>query len=445
MGFRINSASPEGSGFNRPAGGGKNRRPGKETGSRVKVNEPLMSGLKASIPFLVVLVVSLFIAGIALTDGSSGVVIYGDRGVHIKQGATASGGAVGSGEDVKVGKDAVVSGDVFAVDGLELLQNGLIDGDVTLGGLALLGRDAVITGTLLENFPSIPFVTIPTLDGEPGELDVTVPEGEEETLPEGGYGSIHVKQGATLSLLGGQYDLNTLILEKEALLVIESPVLMTVANHFHFKQDSAVRFADESLTAPSFVIYSSSENTCFLGQGTNFEGFIYLANALLHIKPGARAAGIFLAGDVIVGQEAEVLFVPDCVPEPEICGDGIDQDCDGFDLSCADADQDGDGVTPSEGDCDDGNPGIHPSAAELCNGVDENCSGEADDGVLNCFEGSPVPPDPADTAPEVNPDTGTPLGEATEFLYTGASPIQTGVPDNTIDPVRAGVIRGRVF
>ena len=42
----------------------------------------------------------------------------------------------------------------------------------------------------------------------------------------------------------------------------------------------------------------------------------------------------------------------------EICGDGIDQDCSGSDLECAqdpnDIDDDGDGFTENDGDCDDG-------------------------------------------------------------------------------------------
>ncbi|MGA1826148.1 MAG: MopE-related protein, partial [bacterium] len=48
----------------------------------------------------------------------------------------------------------------------------------------------------------------------------------------------------------------------------------------------------------------------------------------------------------------------------EICGDEIDQDCNGNDLSCPpdpdDVDNDGDGVTENQGDCDDADAGIYP-------------------------------------------------------------------------------------
>lgn len=44
-------------------------------------------------------------------------------------------------------------------------------------------------------------------------------------------------------------------------------------------------------------------------------------------------------------------------------------------------DADGDGIVQSE-DCDDGDPSIYTGAEEVCNGVDDDCDGEVDEGVL---------------------------------------------------------------
>ncbi len=65
------------------------------------------------------------------------------------------------------------------------------------------------------------------------------------------------------------------------------------------------------------------------------------------------------------------------------CDDGIDQDCDGVDPICeVDADCDG---SPAREDCDESNPDIHPGAVEVCgNGIDENCIDGPDDGCLSC-------------------------------------------------------------
>ena len=77
---------------------------------------------------------------------------------------------------------------------------------------------------------------------------------------------------------------------------------------------------------------------------------------------------------------------------PELC-DAIDSDCDGslvdedadtdadLDPDCTDPDDDGDG-DPDGSDCASLDPTIHTGAPELWNGIDDDCSGAADDDLL---------------------------------------------------------------
>lgn len=55
------------------------------------------------------------------------------------------------------------------------------------------------------------------------------------------------------------------------------------------------------------------------------------------------------------------------------------------------------------------------------------------------------PPDPMTVAPPIDMTVATTIGAATEFLYTGANPIQTGVAPGTINSTRAAVLKGRVL
>ncbi len=51
------------------------------------------------------------------------------------------------------------------------------------------------------------------------------------------------------------------------------------------------------------------------------------------------------------------------------------------DVSPAACDEDGDGFKPSENDCDDSDSSVNPGEIETCNGRDDNCDGNIDEGV----------------------------------------------------------------
>ncbi len=57
----------------------------------------------------------------------------------------------------------------------------------------------------------------------------------------------------------------------------------------------------------------------------------------------------------------------------------------------------------------------------------------------------PLPPDPSTVAPPIDRTVATTVAASTQFLYSGDNLIQTGVVNGTINPIHAGVIRGKVL
>jgi len=73
---------------------------------------------------------------------------------------------------------------------------------------------------------------------------------------------------------------------------------------------------------------------------------------------------------------------------------GADELCDGFDNDCDGApgpdetDADGDRVLACDGDCDDSEPSASPLLPEICyDGVDNNCDGSADEDCAEVHTG----------------------------------------------------------
>jgi hypothetical protein len=101
------------------------------------------------------------------------------------------------------------------------------------------------------------------------------------------------------------------------------------------------------------------------------------------------------------------LGTSDCMPfdatvyggAVEVCGNGKDDDCDvQIDEGCGqptlptgqsiDADKDGSWTLTDQPDCDDNDPAVKPGATEACDGKDNDCDGQKDEG---CTAAPPTP------------------------------------------------------
>lgn len=71
-------------------------------------------------------------------------------------------------------------------------------------------------------------------------------------------------------------------------------------------------------------------------------------------------------------------------------------------------------------------------------------AGNLSSGRIVEVPGSMGTPDPASTAPPLDPSVPTDFAAATSFLYDAANPVQRGVEAGTLEPRRVAVVRGRV-
>ena len=124
------------------------------------------------------------------------------------------------------------------------------------------------------------------------------------------------------------------------------------------------------------------------------------------------------------------------------CQDKADSPLDGVPIDetgSTATDSDGDGYDATE-DCDDNNSVIHPGADEICDGVDNNCDGQADEGVTEVFYADRDEDgfgDPSSTAeaceqPPGYVSTGTDCDDGSDATWPGASE-QCDGEDNDCD------------
>ncbi|MBX7149384.1 carboxypeptidase regulatory-like domain-containing protein, partial [bacterium] len=333
-------------------------------------------------------------------------LIYSTNGTWLKKNVHVVDGSLSSSGDIIVGAFNTVDEHLLANNDVLIQRESHILGNVEYDGTLIVKPAVIIDGARINPASGDFAQNIPTQTYQAGGTSFTVAAGLTQNLSPGSYTDVLVQKNGQLHLTGGTYHINRLRLNTGARLIIDAESTLIIGDTFQFLQNSRVILAP-SVLPHQFVIYQTRTrdpyfnytsinqainylnqlvltNYSYLGNNVIFKGTIFSAYDLIALNSGVQFEGHIEAQEVIVGANSTLTYAePPCIPADEICGDGIDQDCNGSDLACPPADSDGDGFSPNDGDCDDANSEIYPGASEVCDELDNDCDAQIDEDAVD--------------------------------------------------------------
>jgi len=166
-----------------------------------------------------------------VSASSVGLLKVGDR-------ALVTGISVSSTGKVEIRNDAK-TGTVFAKQNIQLLDRAKVSGNATAGGVVQLGNGAVVTGTK-TNGANLSFKEFSWTATSPqaSQGNISLEPDTSRVLAPNTYGNLTVKSRAKLSLEAGVYVFNTVLIEPQAKLLIDStlgPVQVYVKTGLTFR------------------------------------------------------------------------------------------------------------------------------------------------------------------------------------------------------------------
>jgi hypothetical protein len=264
--------------------------------------------------------------------------IFGSSTVHIKENSNI-GCSIGSNGDVDIKEDSVVTGDILSGGNVMLKENVVVNGSVTAAGTVTLKSGATVNGTLIE-WATVEAIAGPTpnygvtititdengnvttenVDVEGSQLgltfnltaggsDVTVNSGDTYNLAPDSYGTVEVKENATLNLSSGSYAFDEIRIKEGTTINLNivggAPVIFDAVTVLEFKENIVMNVIGG--TAADVVVRVEDqaqfkEDGQYVGTYFGFEA----ANAEMHVKENSTLVGA-LYGDVVEVKENAVV------------------------------------------------------------------------------------------------------------------------------------------
>lgn len=203
------------------------------------------------------------------------------------------------------------TGNLSAIDDINIDDNNIIMGNATSGADVNLSGSAVVTGIITENanvgviqlVPELSFTVPPTAG------DVSVPRNGALNLPPGVYGDVKVRDVGKLFLSAGDYFMNVLDTDPSAVLSIDvsgGPVNIHVVALLSF--DSNVKVLITGTGAATHQVSFLTRQTAKLeiGRNATVQGSIIAPATEVHFLTGSIFKGSVAANDITL--DSKVTF-----------------------------------------------------------------------------------------------------------------------------------------
>ena len=178
-------------------------------------------------------------------------VIFASEEIKLEQEVQVSSGDLGSNRKIDIEKESIINGNLFA-DKITLDKNTVINGNVSFNQLETK-KETKILGTQIKpvqlpiaNLPEIPAFQIGTQDFKF--------EGQNNTLAAGNYRNLIVEKNSRLTLSGGAYNFNKLVLKENSVLIFSALTTLNIQFKLKGQEHVAVLPGNNNLKPIDLII-----------------------------------------------------------------------------------------------------------------------------------------------------------------------------------------------
>ena len=188
-------------------------------------------------------------------------VLVAEDSIRLAQDVQVSSGDVAANEEIAIASNNIINSNLFA-DKIKITGNTQVNGGISFNELQA-SPTSIILGTTSTPI-SLPIIELPDVpDFETGDRDLIVTE--DETISPSNFSKLEVKEGITLTLTPGTYNLNELALRDSAKLLFIATTTINIKQTL--KINANVLITPNVNIPPTALIFNIKSESKTAGKG----------------------------------------------------------------------------------------------------------------------------------------------------------------------------------